>query len=280
MFLRLLYMENIKIYKRRLFWIGLVILGVLIAAQYTTLFALRNTLPGNSPSFSFWPMGLLYGLNFASGFLPFTSWGLLLLIVVMGTVIGQEYSWRTIQLWLSRGVSRPLLFGAKLASTLIPMVLLALVGLLVCGGLSAIFTVQVYGNLHANMVDFAQLALSYLRVTYIMFPYIALVFMLATITRSTVGTVCGAMVVLLVVEPGLGLLLPMLGKPFAQIAQFLPFQLGTTIASQNYALAHMAAPSVSPLAPGAGIAYIGIALYTLIFCGIAFRAFQRQDLAN
>ena len=52
------------------------------------------------------------------------------------------------------------------------------------------------------------------------------------------------------------------------------------IGSQNAAIAKLPIPAVSALAPSLGVAAIGLACYTLLFCSIALWAFQRQNLSN
>jgi ABC-2 type transport system permease protein len=89
----------------------------------------------------------------------------------------------------------------------------------------------------------------------------------------------GGLAFLAVVESALSNILPLLGQNFARIAQYLPSGLSNTLNSQNYALAKIAVPH-SALQPSPLVAIIGIALYTLVFCGIALWVFQRQDLTN
>jgi hypothetical protein len=62
--------------------------------------------------------------------------------------------------------------------------------------------------------------------------------------------------------------------------QAMPPHLATVIGDQNAAIAKLPIPAVSALAPGQGVAAIGLACYTLLFCDIALWAFQHQNLSN
>ena len=279
MFWNILHMESEKTFKRRLFWLGLLVLAALIAFFYTIFYAFRGSIPASGTQFLFWPRGLIYALGYASGYASWTSYGTYLLITLVGVVTAQEYSWRTLQLWLSHGVPRSLLLAAKFLLSLLPALLIVFVCLLTVGGLSAVFSFQAHGIVNTRDVDVVQLVLSYLRTTYSMLPYAALTFMLAVMSRSAVMAVGGGLAFVAVAETALSNLLPLLGENFARIAQYLPSGLSSALNSQNYALAKMPIPQ-SALQPGPIAAVIGIALYTLVFCGIALWVFQRQDLAN
>jgi ABC-type transport system involved in multi-copper enzyme maturation permease subunit len=267
-------------FKRRLFWVGLIILVTLIALSNFLYYAYRaNLSPANQQDLT-WPAGLIASLDFASGPFSFSSWGLIILMIIVGVVTAQEYSWRTMCLWLSRGVSRPLLLSTNFVIALIPVLLTVLACLLAGGALTALFSLPLHGAVYADRVDYGELALGTLRTAYIILPYVALSFMLAVVTRSTAAAVTGSLVFLLVIETVLNVALPILGKPFAQIAQYLPANLATVIGNQNAAIAKLPIPPGSALAPSQGVAAIGLACYTLLFCGIALWAFQRQNLSN
>src|SRR5690606_11908640 len=102
--------ENTKNMKRQMLWIELGLLALLIVLIHSVLFAvLQMNLGGEavSPAEQLemqrsltWPEGIISSLQLASG----NVIGGLLLIVLVGTVTAQEYNWRTMHLWLSRGV--------------------------------------------------------------------------------------------------------------------------------------------------------------------------------
>ncbi len=242
-------------------------------------FAFRGNSPLYVTQFLYWPHGLIYALGYATGYASWTSYGTFLLIVLVGVLLAQEYSWRTLNLWLSHGVPRPLLLLAKFVLSLVPALLIVFVCLLTVGGLSAFFSFLVQGTVNLHSVDYAQLILSYLRTTYSMLPYAALTFLLAAVSRSAVVAVGGGLAFVLVLETTLINVLPLLGQNFARTVQYLPSGLASALNSQNLAIAKETVTQ-SPLQPGPFVATIGIAVYTLIFCGAAMWVFQHQDLAN
>jgi ABC-2 type transport system permease protein len=279
MFWHVLRLESQKTFQRRLFWLGLLILAAVIMFFYSMFFAFRGSIPASVTQSLSWPLGLLYGLNYAIGFTSWASYGTVLLIVLVGVLTAQEYSWRTMQLWLSHGVPRSLLLGTKFLLALAFAPLIVLLCLASIGGLSAFFSLQLHGTINVQGVDFAQLLLSFVRTAYAMLPYAALTFLLAVASRSTMVAVAGGLAFMMVVESSLAGLLPMLGDTFARLVQYLPSGLAAALNSQNYALAKMAVP-YSPLQPSPLVAAIGIAIYTLVFSGLALWIFRRQNLVN
>ena len=279
MFWNILRLENEKSFRRPFFWISLIALAMLVAFGYSMFFAFRGNVPPSGTQFLYWPHGLIFALGYAAGYASWASYGTYFLIIVIGVLMAQEYSWRTLNLWLSHGVPRPLLLATKFVLSLVPALLIVFVCLLTVGGLSALFSVLVHGSVNTHDVDYAQLALSYLRTTYAMLPYAALTFLLAVVSRSTVVAVGGGLVFVAVVETTLINTLPLLGQNFARVVQYLPSGLATALNSQNLAIAKVAVTH-NALQPGPVVAIIGTAVYTLLFCGIALWVFQRQDLTN
>jgi ABC-type transport system involved in multi-copper enzyme maturation permease subunit len=118
-------------------------------------------------------------------------------------------------------------------------------------------------------VDWGQVALNILRTAYTLLPYAAFAFLLAIASRSTVVAIGVSLAYTLLVEDVLMQLLGLVGGTWATIGQYLPAGLGNSLASINQA------EGVSM-----ETAVIGIALYTLLFVGLAVLAFQRQDLTG
>jgi len=106
MFWNVFRMESFKIFKRKVLWIGLP----LLALEYMLIVGIAFVQEGNqhpeTNAFN-WTSGLHESLRST----PIL--GRMLLVVVISLLMAQENSWRTIQLWLSHGVSRGLLFGVK-----------------------------------------------------------------------------------------------------------------------------------------------------------------------
>jgi ABC-type transport system involved in multi-copper enzyme maturation permease subunit len=279
MFWNLLRLEATKVFRPALLWIGLGGLAGLSGIFFTLFFAFRSNVPLAGRENLYWPVSLVYGLAQATGFSPETSFGVLLTMIVVGVVTAREYSWRTWQLWLGHGVSRPAIVAAKLVAALAPAAVILLTCLVAIGGLSVVFSLVDHGSVDVSRVDPVQLALGFGRTLYAMLPYAALAFLLAVVSRSAVVAVGGGIGFVMVLETTFTNVLPLLGSGFARAVQYLPAGLSNALNAQDAALAHTA-PTHGPFQPDPAVAAAGIAAYTLLFCGLALMAFRRQDLSS
>ena len=180
MFWNLLRMESDKVFRRRLLWIGLVIAILPMVIAFFAFFHLSQS--ASLAKYWIWPGGLTSALAFADGFSPGYGYSAYLLAVVVGVVTAQEYSWRTMQLWLSHGIPRPLLLLAKFTLSLVTVLLVVLAFLLVGGVTSMIFAYQLHGSIDSSHFDIVQLFLSYLRTCYGILPYVGLTFLLVVVS--------------------------------------------------------------------------------------------------
>ncbi|HEY0755467.1 MAG TPA: ABC transporter permease [Ktedonobacteraceae bacterium] len=279
MFWHILRMESAKVFRRRLLWIGLPMALIPMVIAFISFFNLNH-----SASFSrYWvlPGGFTSALAFANGYSPGFGYAVYLLAVVVGVVTAQEYSWRTMQLWLSHGIPRTSLLLAKFVLSTAGILLTTLAFLLIGGLISLILTYQPHGGTNGDAFDSATLFLSYLRTCYAMLPYVSLTFLLVVLSRSAAVAISGLVLFMLALELPLTALLPLMGKGGALAAQFLPAGLAQSMNQQNYTAAHLtvttliSAGHIAPLAAAACIA-----LYTLTFFGSALWIFQRQNLTN
>jgi ABC-2 type transport system permease protein len=278
MYANLLAAEHTKVFKRAIFWVLLAgLIAITLVGNIIQLVMLPSDL--SSPE----ARQTIQNLTFpgALAILPrigsAAGLGALLLIVLVGTVTGQEYSWRSLHLWLSQGFSRSRLLSAKFIVLVFAGLLMILTPVLV-GGVHAIFLSQQYhGSLNLAEVDLLQVLLSLMRSLFTLLPYIALGLLLAFVTRSTVTPVAGGLVFVLLVEALVGQLLPLLGETWARISLFTPQNLGTALTLTNRATA---APITEPLLLDPWVATLGIAIYTLAFLIAALVVFRRQDLSG
>ena len=221
-----------------------------------------------------WPLALRLGIDLLSG----GGLGGLLIVILVGTLTAQEYGWRTMQLWLSNGVSRPVLMLAKFTAVLLPALLFVLAAF-VAGAISTgLITQSLQGSLPVAEVAWGEAVLSVLRTAYTLLPYAALTFLLAVVSRSTVVAVGGGLAYTLLIEGVLMQLLGFVGGIWADIAQYLPAGLSNSLATLNRVTA-VASPAAAD-GLSAGTAILGIALYTILFVGLAVFAFRRQDLGG
>jgi ABC-type transport system involved in multi-copper enzyme maturation permease subunit len=290
MFWNLLANENTKNMRRSMLWIELGLLVIFILLIHVLLFSvLQLNLGGEAATAGSqaqlsdsltWPGALTNVLNFVGG----NVLGGLLLITFVGAVTAQEYSWRTLHLWLSRGTPRPGLLAAKFTALLLPILLVVLVALLSGALVSGVFTVLLEGGLPLDQINIAHLALSLLRTAYTLLPYAALTFLLAIATRSSVVAIGGGLAYSLLGEGLILQMLGLLGGGVSKILAYLPAGLANSLMNLNMPAAQVQAQGgglgmqVELLPPGP--AAIGIAAWTLSFFGLALWIFRRQDISN
>lgn len=290
MFWNMFRIEQSKLFKRRLFWIELALLALLIVSIYAILYAVRFDAGTTAESLAdidsylTWPDSLISILSVASG----NNLGGLIIVVLVGAMVAQEHTWNTISLWLSHGTPRPVLIGAKFAAMFLAVLLVALATLLVGGTISAILTIIIRGGLEPSMIDFGQLVLSVLRTAYTLLPYGGLAFFLAIATRSTLVTLGGSLTYTLFIEGIVVQLLSLFSSTVALIGQYLPNMLAQSVMTLNEAVAiggvelqvgaEGAVLTQQLLEPGTAALIIGI--YTLVFLGLSLWVFQRQDLTT
>jgi ABC-type transport system involved in multi-copper enzyme maturation permease subunit len=283
MFWNILINENIKILRRRLFWVEIILLVLIVVGILLALFITVETERNGSGLLSEERRMLLETLTWPEAWnnvIRLAGWdgfGPVFLIILVGAVTAQEYTWRTLHLPLSRGISRPMLLMAKFAVLLIAGALIVLTVLVAGGITTAIFSTLINGSLNLRQLDMLHMSLSIVRATYTLLPYGCLALFLAVASRSTVVAISGGLVFTLVLEnliiSGAG----MLGERFANLVLYLPGGLANSLLALNNASLGMGNTSemtiVSPLH-----AVIGIAAWAVLFLILSLVVFQRQDL--
>lgn len=209
MFLRLLLVEESKLLKRWLLWIliaimvGMVFLSIVVpfVLVYREARAVQGPLPPeildnlreNLPVKAIERAMRMNQLGF----------GGVLLMIFTGTVVAQEYSWRSLHLWLSRGLSRGTVYLAKAVALLGPIMLMALVPV-IFGGLFSLGMSQVMKDLIGDMsvptVNMANLLMSILREVFTLSYCVTLAYFLTIWSRSQVMAVAGSVLIELMVD--------------------------------------------------------------------------------
>jgi ABC-type transport system involved in multi-copper enzyme maturation permease subunit len=274
MFWQMVFVEQKKLTRRKILWIELAVVAAAsillplvfyLASQGDGSGNVVVTTDGSVNDMFTWPLSLNMAIDLASG----SGLGGMLIVILIGTLTAQEYSWRTMQLWLSNGISRPVLLLAKFTIVLLPALLFVLASFVTGALTTAVFTQNLQGSLPFADVDWWQVAWRILRTAYTLLPYAALTFLLAVASRSTVVAVGVSLAYTLLVEDVLIQLLGLVGGTWVKMGQYLPAGLGSSLASLNQAEGVNMATAVT-----------GIALYTLLFVGLAVLAFRRQDLTG
>jgi MFS family permease len=177
-----------------------------------------------------WPMGLTQSIGFAAG----PSLGGILIVVLVGAIMAQEYTWRTLQLWLSRGVPRRTFLTTKFG-LLLPTLLLVRHAAAGRGADNGRFQPDSPRPHPLCAVEWGNLAPLTLATAYTLLPYAGLAFFLAVATRSTIVAVGGGLAYTLLLEGIVVQLLTFAGGNWAEIGKYVPaglaqglLQIGTT----------------------------------------------------
>ena len=177
------------------------------------------------------------------------------------------------------GVPRTLLLVSKFISFCLP-ILLVVTGTLVAGGLiTGIFSLHINGSLYLGQVNFGQLGLDLFRTAYTLLPYVGITFFLAIATRSVVAAIGGCAGFGLIVDSLLGETLLLMPGKIGEAAKYLPENLMQSLLSANWTpstLMEETTPGLLTPIPAA----IGIAIWTLVFFGLALWFFKRQDFSK
>ncbi len=280
-------MELTKVFRRRMTWVLVGILALLVAGVYILIYAVAQATladPGVSPGTVAQLQGMLCWPQALSGLLGLTGGaglGGLILVVLAGAMAAQEYSWRTTHLWLSRGLPRSAFLLAKYATLVVAALLVVLTAVLVASPLTAWFTQQLTGSLSLEDLNLAEMALSLLRTAYTILPYIGLTFTLAILTRSAAAAIAAGLAYTLLLENILVQLLGLAGGIWADVARYAPGNLAAALMQTNQRLVEVDLGSgVNTGLPGPWAAAGGITLYAVAFLGLSLWAFRRQNLTG
>jgi ABC-type transport system involved in multi-copper enzyme maturation permease subunit len=283
MFWHVLSIENTKITRRKIFWVQLLLIAIIVLTIQLVLFGtFENGMGGlaipeeerlSLASAITWPGALVNILTYIGG----NAFGGLFFVILVGAVTAQEYTWRTLHLWLSRGVSRPVLISAKFTALLLPAILLVSIAFLIGGLMTAATSIHINDALYLDRLNFMQLFLSILRTAYTLLPYGALTFFLAVVSRSTVVAISGGVSYVLLLESLISQLMEILGGPMQNLVQYLPNRLSERILIVNQLTFDMERGAIVSVGDS-WIAMLGIASWTFLFLGLSLWIFLNQDL--
>jgi ABC-type transport system involved in multi-copper enzyme maturation permease subunit len=289
MFWQMINVEQSKITRRTMLWVELALLAIGIVVLHLALYGAIQAGESSSEGMPeelveqmeqslVWPAGLGSALDFAAG----PNLGGIMIIVLVGAVVAQEYTWRTLQLWLSQGVPRPLFLAAKFIALLLPVLMIVLVALLFGGLVTALLSQLITGSIAFAEVEWGRVLINTLGTAYTLLPYAGLAFFLAVLSRSTIVAIGGGLAYNLLLEGIAVELLGFVGGVWAEIGQYLPAGLGRGLLATNSGLTVEIGGQVAPAVPLLDPlpAAIGIALYTLVFLGLSILIFRRQDLGG
>lgn len=214
--------------------------------------------------------------------------GMLLMVVLIGSVVGGEYSIGTVRLLLTRGPSRTQFLLAKVLATLV-CILIALVIFALVGIISGTLFNLVTGfsmNLDFLTGDWILHATLYTLLAVLgLFVYTMLALCWATLGRSTAAGIAGALVWWML-EMIVGPLLMVIGfanqTAFGDFLEAVPnYFIGTNISAliAHQEAAMSGAPvSQEPISDVQGLIVLGI--YLVVFIGASWLITQRRDIKN
>jgi ABC-type transport system involved in multi-copper enzyme maturation permease subunit len=286
MFWQMILIEQTKLFKRAILWVELGLLALTAVIINLVLYAVIRLGTGAEAAevatqlqpMLTWPGALINGIDLAIG----PGLGGMIIIILVVAITAQEYTWRTLQLWLSRGVPRATVMGAKFASLLLPALLMVLAPLIVTALVTAVLSYLLTGVVAVNEVNWLQVGMAIPRTALTLLPYAAFGFLLAVASRSTVvATGIGLAYTLLIENIALQLLTLIGGTP-ARIAQFLPGGLAQSLRLLNSQIAYTTTGSdtADMMMVEPATAVVGMLLYSLLFVGLAILIFRRQDLGG
>lgn len=265
--------EVFRIVRRRMPWVLIIVLAVVIASIYLITW-------GASLSGQFDPAekadlldSMAVGSIFETGLGISAMIGTLFVIILASSLAATEYGWGTIRTLLPRGSGRPAFLAAKLVVILAFGMILMLVGLIASLGMSAVITA--IEDLDSGVASgFAREAvLSLLRGWFTMLPYAALAFMVALLAKSSAAGISVAAAVLFL-EGQILMLVSAAGGFFERLPEaFLSENVQTLLTMGG------SAPADEGL-PGTWQAVSVLGAYVALFIAIAFWRFGRRDVTS
>jgi ABC-type transport system involved in multi-copper enzyme maturation permease subunit len=289
--LRLIGMELYKL-RRRVMSKVLSIISILSTIGLFGLIALAAFLMANNGT----PQGVITGfsdslrlpqsLNLVVELLQ--TLGLVLIVILVSTIAGGEYSDKTVRLMLTRGPTRTQLLLSKIGAALV-CIFLGVVGITLLGiltGLLLNFTTGISPDFAFFSAAWLIHALLMLLVTMLgLFVYAMMALFLSTMGRTTAAGIAGVLTWSFLIEPVInviGVFGRNIGGPPGSFFQALPdYLIGQNISvliqdQSQYLSASLAG---SQILPQSDIhALLVLAAYLVVFMGLSWWVNLRRDV--
>jgi len=279
--------ETRKLTDRALLWTEAGIFALLVAGLHLALMATlaapqQKGLPPEAlealKASLRWPQGFLSGLAFAGG----SGLGGLFAVVLAAALSGQEYTWRTVHLWLSRGVGRGAYLLGKAIVLAAALVVLAFTAFAAGAAATGIYTLQGGGSLPWHALPWGKAAAGIGAAALGLAPYAALTVLVAVLTRSTLAAVGVGLGYNLLVENMAAKVLLLASPHTMRFARYLPAMAGQSLLKgiapgTEVSIGVSGASGVAALLSPATAALL-LAAYTLAGLALAWWAFRRQDI--
>lgn len=285
-FARLVRWELFLAWRRRAMLITLSSL-FLVGYLLVVLFEYAIYFSGSAATAQSLSEALTFPGSLSSGGAYVGSAGVLLFVVLTGTLIGSEYSYTTLRLSLSRGIARGQLLAAQIVALAILALILTAATLLLStltGGVSLLLGVSQSITAGAS---FGEVMLYWLALTYNIFAYALVSLWIGTLTRSIAGAIAGPLVIL-VIEVISTEILTAVGEgsgnsPLLRAIAHIPEYL---MGVNTGALVTLAGAGPYPLTSGqTGVAEVDIwhalivsAIYCALFILISYLLLRNRDV--
>lgn len=231
------------------------------------------------------PLHLPESLNI--GIQTISTVGLVLIIILTSTIVGGEYGVGTIRLMFTRGPTRTQFFLAKIGAILVCIILGVIVtvpvGILVGALLNLITGIGInFSFFTGSWLLHSILKLFITMFGLFMFAMIALCF--STLGKATAAGVAGALV-WWGLETILAVLLLVMSNvttgPLAELAKAIPnYFISNSISTLSQNQSHYISSSTPAGAMPDWQALIVLAVYLIVFIGIAWWVNQKRDVTN
>jgi ABC-type transport system involved in multi-copper enzyme maturation permease subunit len=269
MFLRLLTIETRKTLKHPALWLGLA--ALLFLFGIFTLISHLQIANGYRTESGGLEMDLISGLAF------FNWIGVLVYAVTASVIAAFDYPDRSIQLWLTRGVTRPILLIARLTVILffgLAMICFAVAALL---GLGALSRTLIFGVVDASDLNWSALLPVILRVFWGAVPYLALTVLFAIVSRSPIFAAGGTIVYGSVLER----LAMQASHKFPALVRYLPASWSQVLQTFNAAIDRTSLPlPADPASMPETRAILMIGILFIALTATSLVIFSRQDLGG
>lgn len=267
-FLNVLGAQQVKLMRQPLLRVGLGLLALLMVALSTGPQVLRMRDPGREISF---------GADLGSELLMAVRTGGdaalagLLLVVLAGASMTQEYRWRSLHLWLGSGVPRRRFLWTKFAALSGVALLIPTIAALAAAPGTALFIYVAHGSVEFSVSGMIQMLSSIPIAAYTLLPYVALAILLAVWGRSPVAAIGGGLAFVFLGEGLLLHFVAMSGETGLAVARHFPTHLAHSLVVGE-------GGRLPPV--GRSVAAILILIYVLTLLGICTAVLERQDLAE
>lgn len=203
--------------------------------------------------------------------LGISTMGHVLVVILAGALMANDYGWRSLHLWLGQGVPRTTFLWAKFASILVPVVLFFLLTAAVTAPIAGGFAQSEHGTVGPVLGELGGLFETAALGAYSVLPFAALALLLAVAGRSMLVAVGGGLAVTILTETMAVQVLALIGGRAADAIAYLPGSLATGLLGSE-----VQGGLYTPLDPWPAGALV--AAYTLAFLAAATVVFRRQDL--